>query len=79
MVAQVVGLRPGELVHTLGDAHIYRSHMEAVDEQLGREPLPLPSLWLSPDIENDLFAFGADDIALEGYRCHGRISAPVAV
>ena len=79
MVAQVVGLRPGEFIHVLGDAHIYRSHLEAVDQQLGREPLPLPSLWLNPDIEDDLFAFTADDIALEGYRCHGRIPAPVAV
>ncbi|MFA9459574.1 thymidylate synthase [Thiohalorhabdus methylotrophus] len=78
MVAQVTGLRPGELIHTLGDTHIYRNHLEAVDEQLSREPLPLPTLWLNPDVD-DLFAFGSDDIVLEGYHCHGRIEAPVAV
>ncbi len=78
MVAHVLGYRSGELIHTLGDAHIYRNHLAAVDEQLGREPLPLPALRLNPQV-SDLFAFTPDDIHLEGYRSHGRISAPVAV
>ncbi|HKJ71687.1 MAG TPA: thymidylate synthase [Gammaproteobacteria bacterium] len=78
MVAQVLGYRVGDFIHTLGDAHIYTNHVEAVDTQLEREPLPAPTLWLNPDI-TDLFAFAADDIALEGYHSHGRIPAPVAV
>jgi thymidylate synthase len=78
MVAQATGYRVGEFIHTLGDAHIYRNHVAAVDEQLGREPYPRPTLWLNPDI-TDLFAFHSGDIALEGYRSHGKISAPVAV
>jgi thymidylate synthase len=78
MMAQVLGFRVGDFIHTLGDAHIYTNHVEAVDTQLAREPLPAPGLWLNPDI-TDLFAFTADDIALEGYRSHGRIAAPVAV
>ena len=78
MVAADVGLAPGELIHVLGDTHIYNNHLAAVDEQLARAPLALPALWLNPQI-TDLFAFGADDIALEDYRSHGRITAPVAV
>lgn len=78
MFAQVLGYAPGELIHTLGDAHIYRNHEEAVDEQLRREPLPPPDLWLNPEV-TDLFAFRGEDIELQGYRSHGRIPAPVAV
>ncbi|KPV41550.1 thymidylate synthase [Thiohalorhabdus denitrificans] len=78
MVAQATGYRPGEFIHTFGDTHIYRNHLDAVDEQLAREPLPAPTLWLNPDV-TDLFAFRSEDVALEGYRCHGRITAPVAV
>ena len=78
MVAQVTGLEPGEFVHTLGDAHLYLNHLEQADTQLAREPMPLPRLWLNPAVD-DLFAFRFDDIRLEGYQCHPRISAPVAV
>ena len=78
MVAQVTGLEPGEFVHTLGDAHLYLNHLEQADTQLAREPMPLPRLWLNPSVD-DLFAFRFDDIRLEGYQCHPRISAPVAV
>ena len=78
MVAQVTGLEPGEFVHTLGDAHLYLNHLEQADTQLAREPMPLPRLWLNPAVD-DLFAFRFDDIRLEGYQSHPRISAPVAV
>jgi thymidylate synthase len=78
MVAQVTGLEPGEFVHTLGDAHLYRNHEEQARTQLAREPLPLPTLHLNPEV-SDLFAFGFDDIQLEGYQCHPAIKAPVAV
>ena len=78
MVAQVTGLEPGEFVHTLGDAHLYLNHLEQADTQLAREPMPLPRLWLNPAVD-DLFAFRFDDIRLEDYQSHPRISAPVAV
>jgi len=78
MMAQVLGYGVGDFVHTLGDAHIYTNHLEAVDTQLARDPLPAPTLWLNPAV-TDLFAFTAEDIALEGYQSHGRIPAPVAV
>ncbi|WP_435106605.1 thymidylate synthase [Arhodomonas sp. AD133] len=78
MVAQVTGLAPGEFVHTFGDAHLYLNHLEQADRQLAREPLPLPSLHLNPDV-TDLFAFRYEDIALEGYRHHPAIKAPIAV
>ena len=78
MVAQVSGLDPGEFIHTLGDAHLYRNHFEQADLQLMREPLPLPRLRLNPEVK-DLFAFRYEDVALEGYQCHPAIKAPVAV
>ncbi len=78
MVAHVTGLTPGEFVHTLGDAHIYLNHLEQVETQLAREPYPLPRLRLNPAVK-DLFDFTFDDIALEGYRHHPAIPAPVAV
>ena len=78
MVAQVSGYRPGDFVHTFGDAHVYLNHFEQVDEQLTREPGALPSLRLNPEI-TDLFAFDYDDIAIEGYDPHPAIRAPVAV
>jgi len=78
MIAQVCGLEVGEFVHVLGDAHIYTNHVEQVNEQLAREPLPLPQLWLNPDI-TDITKFTMDDIRLDGYVSHGPISAPMAV
>jgi thymidylate synthase len=78
MIAQVCGLKVGEFVHVLGDAHIYLNHVEQVKEQLTREPLPEPTLWLNPDI-TDINKFTMDDIKLVGYQSHGTIKAPMAV
>ena len=78
MVAQVCGLRPGEFIHTFGDAHLYVNHLEQVDEQLRRDQLPLPTVTLNPDIDN-IFDFTFDDIALENYQAHPHIAAKVAV
>jgi thymidylate synthase len=71
-------LEVGEFVHVLGDAHIYLNHVEQVKEQLHREPLPAPQLWLNPDI-NDITKFTMADIRLDGYASHSAISAPMAV
>lgn len=78
MVAQVTGLTPGEFVHSLGDAHIYHNHFDAVKEQLARAPLPAPTLWLNPDIKH-IDDFAMDDIKLEGYESHPPIKAEMAV
>ena len=78
MMAQVTGLRPGELVHTLGDAHLYLNHLEQADEQLARTPRPLPVMKLDPGVK-DLFAFRYEDFTLEGYDPHPAIRAPIAV
>ncbi|WIM04529.1 MAG: thymidylate synthase [Candidatus Nitricoxidivorans perseverans] len=78
MVAQVVGLKPGEFVHTLGDAHLYSNHLKQAEEQLDREPRPLPTMRINPDVK-DIFAFRFEDFALEGYDPHPHIPAPVAV
>ncbi len=78
MVAQVTGLAPGEFVHTFGDAHLYRNHVEQADTQLSRAPFPLPSLKLNPAVK-DLFQFRFEDIVVENYQCHPAIKAPVAV
>jgi thymidylate synthase len=78
MVAQVTGLRPGEFVHTLGDAHIYENHIDQVRIQLEREPFELPRLELNPSVAN-LFDFGYDDIEIHGYEHHPAIRAPIAV
>lgn len=78
MIAQVTGLSPGEFVHTFGDAHLYSNHFEQAQLQLSREPRPLPTLKLNPDV-NDLFAFTYDDFELTGYDPHPHIKALVAV
>ncbi|OLO03060.1 thymidylate synthase [Salinicola socius] len=78
MVAQVCGLKPGDFVHTLGDAHLYLNHLDQARLQLSREPLALPRLKLNPAID-DLFDFRFDDIAIEGYESHPSIKAPIAV
>jgi len=78
MLAQVTGLKPGEFVHTLGDAHLYNNHLEQVELQLSREPLPLPTMRLNPAV-NDIFAFSFDDFTLENYQSHPHIKAAVAV
>lgn len=78
MMAQVTGLKPGEFVHTLGDAHLYLNHLEQVELQLSREPNPLPQMKLNPQI-TDLFAFTYDDFELVGYEHHPHIKADVAV
>lgn len=78
MMAHVTDLRPGEFVHTFGDTHIYNNHVNQVDEQLARTPLPLPTLWLNPEVKN-IFEFTADDIKLVDYQHHPSIKAPIAV
>lgn len=78
MMAQATGLRPGEFIHTLGDAHLYANHIEQADAQLAREPYALPTMTLNPDI-TDIFGFTFDDFTLDGYRFHPHIPAAVAV
>jgi len=78
MMAQVTGLQAGDFVHTFGDAHLYLNHLEQADLQLSRDPRPLPTMRLNPDID-DLLAFNFDDFELQGYDPHPHIKAPVAV
>lgn len=78
LIAQVCDLDVGEFVHVLGDAHIYLNHVEQVKEQLSREPLPAPELWLNPDIK-DIFQFTMSDIRLDNYASHDAIKAEMAV
>lgn len=78
MIAQIVDLQPGEFIHTLGDAHLYRNHFQQVETQLAREPRSLPRMQLNPKVK-DLFAFDYSDFELSGYDPHPHISAPVAV
>ncbi len=78
MVAQVCGLQPGEFIHTLGDAHIYKNHLEQVNLQLTREPRPLPKMHLNPNVK-DLFSFQFEDFTLTDYDPHPHIPGVVAV
>ncbi|MBT8148701.1 MAG: thymidylate synthase, partial [Gammaproteobacteria bacterium] len=78
MLAQVLDLQVGDFVHTFGDAHLYQNHLEQVDLQLQRAPLPLPTLKINLQVK-DLFAFTYDDFELLDYQHHPHIAAPVAV
>ena len=78
MVAHVCDLEVGEFVHTFGDTHIYLDHMDVVHTQLQREPRPLPTLWINPQVK-DIFAFRFEDFRVDGYDPHPHIAAPVAV
>lgn len=78
MIAHITGLKAGDFVHTLGDAHIYLNHFDQVKEQLSRNPLPLPNLWLNPDVKN-IDDFTMDDIRLDNYQSHPAIKADMAV
>lgn len=78
MIAQVCNLKPGEFVHTLGDAHLYSNHLEQARLQLSREPRSLPQMKINPEIK-DIFKFRFEDFSLENYDPHPHIKAPVAV
>jgi thymidylate synthase len=78
MIAQVTNMFPGDFVHTFGDVHIYSNHMEQVNLQLSREPFPLPTMLINPEVK-DIFAFKYEDFTLENYQYHPAIKAPVAV
>ncbi len=78
MMAQVTGLQPGEFIHTFGDAHLYQNHLDQVRLQLGREPRPLPTMQLNPDVRS-IFEFRFEDFGLTNYDPHPHIPAPVAV
>ena len=78
MMAQVCELEPGVFVHTLGDAHLYNNHLEQAGLQITRDPLPLPTLRLNPDI-TDIDGFTYEDIEVVGYEHHPHIKAPISV
>jgi len=78
MLAQVTGLKPGDFVHTLGDAHLYLNHLEQTELQLSRTPKALPLMKLNPEV-TDLFAFKYEDFELVGYEAEPSIKAPIAV
>jgi thymidylate synthase len=78
MVAQVCNLKPGDFVHTLGDAHLYNNHLEQTKLQLTREPRPLPTMQINPDVK-DIFGFKYEDFTLLNYDPHPHIKAEVAV
>ena len=78
MIAQICGLKAGTFVHTLGDAHLYTNHLEQARLQVSREPLPLPTLKLNPDIEN-IDGFKFEDFEVVDYQHHPHISAPIAI
>jgi thymidylate synthase len=78
MVAQVTGLKPGDFVHTLGDAHIYLNHLDQVKLQLTRKPFPLPEMKLNPSVK-DIFSFRYEDFSLENYQAHPGIKGEISV
>ena len=78
MIAQVCGLKLGDFVHTTGDTHLYSNHFEQAKLQLSREPFPLPTMKLNPDIKS-IFDFKFEDCELQNYQCHPTIKAPIAV
>jgi thymidylate synthase len=78
MVAQVCDLEPGDFVHSFGDVHLYNNHFEQAGLQLSREPYPLPTMKINPEVK-DIFGFKFEDFTLEGYQSHPGIKAPVAV
>ena len=78
MLAQVCDLQPGDFIHTLGDAHIYTNHQEQIELQLTREPFPLPSIRLNPEVK-DLLDFTYEDFELVNYQHHPHIKGAVAV
>ena len=78
MMAQVTGLRLGEFVHTLGDAHLYSNHLTQVETQLSRDPKPLPTLKLNPNVDS-ILDFKFEDFELVGYEPHPHIKGAVAV
>ncbi|MDC0072027.1 thymidylate synthase [Gammaproteobacteria bacterium] len=78
MIAQATGLKPGEFIHTLGDAHLYSNHLEQVEEQLARVPFPCPKLSINKD-KDSIFNFSISDFELINYQTHPHIPAPIAV
>jgi thymidylate synthase len=78
MIAQVCNLKPGDFVHTMGDAHLYLNHVEQAKEQLSRQPRALPTMTLNPKVRN-IFEFKFEDFSLEKYDPHPSIKAPIAV
>ena len=78
MIAQVTGYEPGDFIHTFGDLHLYSNHMEQVELQLSREPLPLPTMKINQDVKS-ILDFTYEDFKLENYQSHPAIKAPIAV
>ena len=78
MLAQVTGLKPGDFIHTLGDAHLYLNHFDQAREQLTRQPKPLPKMWINPSVTK-LEDFRYEDFRLENYVAEPSIRAPIAV
>jgi thymidylate synthase len=78
MIAHVTGLKPGELIHTMGDAHVYNDHIDALTTQLEREPRPFPKLRIARDVK-DIDDFKFEDFVVEGYNPHKKIDMKMSV